>query len=116
MSDNPRPITYQSQYTALLADRPLAEATETVTVAGKHCESGDVLLKDVALPPATSGDHLVVLATGAYNASMSSNYNRIPRPAAVLVHGGVADLVQRREQPEDLLRYDVLPSRLTTVS
>jgi len=116
MSDNPRPITYQSQYTALLADRPLAEATETVTVAGKHCESGDVLLKDVALPAATSGDHLVVLATGAYNASMSSNYNRIPRPAAVLVNGGVADLVQRREQPEELLRYDVLPSRLTTVS
>jgi diaminopimelate decarboxylase len=116
MSDNPRPITYQSQYTALLADRPLAEATETVTLAGKHCESGDVLLKDVALPPATSGDHLVVLATGAYNASMSSNYNRIPRPAAVLVHGGIADLVQRREQPEELLRYDVLPSRLATVS
>jgi diaminopimelate decarboxylase len=115
MSDNPRPITYQSHYTALLADRPLAEATETVTVAGKHCESGDVLLKDVALPPASSGDLLVVLATGAYNASMGSNYNRIPRPAAVLVHGGVADLVQRREQPEDLLRYDVLPERLRSV-
>jgi diaminopimelate decarboxylase len=115
MSDNPRPITYQSQYTAVLADRPAAEATETVTVAGKHCESGDVLLKDVALPPATSGDILAVLATGAYNAAMASNYNRIPRPAAVLVHDGVADLVQRREQPEDLLRYDVLPSRLQPV-
>ena len=115
MSDNPRPITYQSQYTAVLADRPAAEATETVTVAGKHCESGDVLLKDVLLPPATSGDVLAVLATGAYNASMSSNYNRIPRPAAVLVTGGQADLVQRREQPEDLLRYDVLPSRLQPV-
>ncbi|MEX0588441.1 MAG: diaminopimelate decarboxylase [Cyanobium sp.] len=115
MSDNPRPITYQSQYTALLADRPTAEATEIVTVAGKHCESGDVLLKDLALPPATSGDLLVVLATGAYNASMSSNYNRIPRPAAVLVHEGQADLVQRREQPEDLLRYDVLPERLRSV-
>lgn len=115
MSDNPRPITYQSQYTAVLADRPTAEATETVTVAGKHCESGDVLLKDVALPPATSGDLLVVFATGAYNASMGSNYNRIPRPAAVLVHDGLADLVQRREQPEDLLRYDVLPERLRSV-
>ena len=115
MSDNPRPITYQSQYTAVLADRPGAEASETVTVAGKHCESGDVLLKDVTLPPATSGDILVVLATGAYNASMSSNYNRIPRPATVLVTGGQADLVQRREQPEDLLRYDVLPSRLQPV-
>jgi diaminopimelate decarboxylase len=115
MSDNPRPITYQSQYTALLADRPGAEASETVTVAGKHCESGDVLLKDVALPPATSGDILAVLATGAYNASMGSNYNRIPRPAAVLVHDGQADLVQRREQPDDLLRYDVLPARLMPV-
>ncbi len=116
MSDNPRPITYQSQYTALLADRPGAEASETVTVAGKHCESGDVLLRDVALPPATSGDVIAVFSTGAYNASMASNYNRIPRPAAVLVHDGLADVVQRREQPEDLLRYDVLPARLSTVS
>lgn len=116
MSDNPRPITYQSQYTALLADRPTAEASETVTVAGKHCESGDVLLKNAQLPPATSGDVLVVLATGAYNASMSSNYNRIPRPAAVLVGEGQAELVQRREQPEDLLRYDVLPARLASVA
>jgi diaminopimelate decarboxylase len=115
MSDNPRPITYQSQYTAVLADRPAAEASETVTVAGKHCESGDVLLKDVALPPATSGEILAVLATGAYNASMGSNYNRIPRPASVLVHDGQADLVQRREQPDELLRYDVLPARLMPV-
>ena len=112
MSDNPRPITYQSQYTALLADRPLAPAEGPVTVAGKHCESGDVLLKDIPLPTAQPGDVLVVFATGAYNASMGSNYNRIPRPAAVLVHDGQADLVQRREQPEDLLRYDVLPARL----
>ena len=100
---------------ALLADRPEAEATDTVTLAGKHCESGDVLLKDLALPPATTGDVLAVFATGAYNASMSSNYNRIPRPAAVLVHEGVSELVQRREQPEELLRYDVLPERLRSV-
>ncbi len=115
MSDNPRPITYQSQYTALLADRPLAPAEEVVTVAGKHCESGDVLLRDVSLPAAHTGEVLAVFATGAYNASMSSNYNRIPRPAAVLVHDGIADLVQRREQPEDLLRFDVLPVRLGPV-
>ena len=115
MSDNPRPITYQSLYTALLADQPGAEPTETVTLAGKHCESGDVLLKELALPATRSGDVLVVLATGAYNAAMSSNYNRIPRPAAVLVHGGNADLIQRREQPEDLLRFDVLPERLGRV-
>ena len=115
MSDNPRPITYQSLYTAVLADRPSAEASETVTVAGKHCESGDVLLRDVQLPPASEGDVLAVFATGAYNASMASTYNRLPRPAAVLVHDGVADLVQRREQPEELLRYDVLPARLSPV-
>ena len=116
MSDNPRPITYQSLYTAVLADRPAAAATTTVTVAGKHCESGDVLLKDVALPPAVPGDVLAVFATGAYNASMGSNYNRIPRPAAVLVGDGLAELVQRREQPEELLRYDVLPARLGPIT
>ncbi len=113
MSDNPRPITYQSRYTALLADRPVGQGEETVTVAGKHCESGDVLLRDVSLPVAGSGEVLAVLATGAYNLSMSSNYNRIPRPAAVLVHDGLADLVQRRELPEDLLRFDQLPARLS---
>jgi len=98
-----------------LADHPGAEPSETVTLAGKHCESGDVLLKELALPPSRSGDVLVVLATGAYNAAMSSNYNRIPRPAAVLVQDGHADLIQRREQPEDLLRLDVLPERLGRV-
>jgi len=116
MSDNPRPITYQSTYTAVLAERPTAAASDNVTVAGKHCESGDVLLKDVALPKAKPGDVLAVFATGAYNASMSSNYNRIPRPAAVLVGDGVAELVQRREQPEELLRYDVLPARLSPIT
>ena len=116
MSDNPRPITYQSLYTAVLADRPEADASERITLAGKHCESGDVLLKDLALPPVNTGDVLAVFSTGAYNASMASNYNRIPRPAAVMVHEGLADLVQRREQPEDLLRYDVLPERLRPVT
>lgn len=115
MSDNPRPITYQSLYTACLADRPLAPADEIITLAGKHCESGDVLLKDLSFPTCTSGEVLVVLATGAYNASMSSNYNRIPRPAAVLVHQGEAELIQRREQPEDLLKYDLMPDRLRSL-
>jgi diaminopimelate decarboxylase len=116
MSDNPRPITYQSQYTAVLADRPGADPQDTVTVAGKHCESGDVLLKDIALPSPQAGDVLAVFATGAYNASMGSNYNRIPRPAAVLVADGSAELVQRREQPEELLRYDVLPAHLAPIT
>ena len=115
MSDNPRPITYQSLYTCCLADRPQAPADETVNLVGKHCESGDVLLKDLPLPKTQSGDIVAVFATGAYNASMSSNYNRIPRPAAVVVQNGSSELVQRREQPDDLLRYDVLPERFRAV-
>jgi diaminopimelate decarboxylase len=116
MSDNPRPITYQSRYTAVLADQPLAAADGSFTVAGKHCESGDVLLPDIALPQPTTGAVLAVFATGAYNASMGSNYNRIPRPATVLVHGGEAEVVQRREQPEELLRYDLLPPHLQPIT
>jgi diaminopimelate decarboxylase len=112
MSDNPRPITYQARHTALLANRPEAEATQRVTVAGKHCESGDVLLKDVLLPAPMAGEVLVVLATGAYNYSMASNYNRFPRPAAVLVNEGEAQLIVRRETYADLIRQDVLPERL----
>ncbi len=112
MSDNPRPITYGAKYTAILANQAEVEATELVTVAGKHCESGDVLFKDLRLPPTQAGDLLAVFATGAYNASMASNYNRIPRPAAVLVHGGEANLVLKRETTQDLLRQDHLPAKL----
>jgi diaminopimelate decarboxylase len=74
-----------------------------------------VLLRELPLPASQPGDVLVVLATGAYNASMASNYNRIPRPATVLVGDGRAELVQRRERPDELLRYDVLPERLRSV-
>ena len=115
MSDNPRPITYASLYSACLPQRCRDEAEETVTVAGKHCESGDVLLKDARLPTVNSGDLLAVFATGAYNASMASNYNRVQRPAAVLVRGGQSFLVQRRESLADILRFDVLPEPLCRV-
>jgi len=111
MSDNPRPITYQSLYSACLVDKPLHSNFEKVTIAGKHCESGDILLKDFFLPPCESGDFLAVFGTGAYNYSMSSNYNRIPRPATVMVGEGLVELIQRRELPEDLLQLDVLPDR-----
>jgi len=111
MSDNPRPITYQSLYSACLVDKPLNSNFEKVTIAGKHCESGDVLLKDFRLPSCESGDFLAVFGTGAYNYSMSSNYNRIPRPATVMVGEGTVELIQRRELPEDLLQLDVLPDR-----
>ncbi len=112
MSDNPRPITYQSVYRAAIANRMSAPMTQTVTIAGKHCESGDVLIKDARLPESQPGDVLVVLATGAYNYSMSSNYNRLPRPAAVLVNEGEASLILERETYDDLIRQDRLPERL----
>ena len=114
MSDNPRPITYQSLYSACLIDKPLNSNLEKVTIAGKHCESGDVLLKDFLLPSCESGDLIAVFGTGAYNYSMSSNYNRIPRPATVIVREGCAELTQKRELPEDLLQLDVLPDRFIT--
>jgi diaminopimelate decarboxylase len=79
MSDNPRPITYQSVYRALVANKMYAPLTETVTIAGKHCESGDILIKEAQLPQTKPGDILVVMGTGAYNYSMASNYNRLPR-------------------------------------
>lgn len=112
MSDNPRPITYQSVYSAAIANRMDSSATEIVTIAGKHCESGDILLKDIALPPSHPGDVLVVMGTGAYNYSMASNYNRISRPAAVLVQDGDASLILKRETFQDLIRQDRLPRHL----
>ena len=112
MSDNPRPITYKSNYSACLVKKPLnLGAIKSYTVAGKHCESGDVLFKDLVLGECESGDLLCVFGTGAYNNSMSSNYNRIPRPAAVVVLDGNAELIQMRETSEDLLKMDVLPDR-----
>ena len=89
MSDNPRPITYQSLYRAVVANRMSTPLTETVTVAGKHCESGDVVIKDALLPPTEPGDILVVLSTGAYNYSMASTYNRIGRPACLPESGNM---------------------------
>ena len=114
MSDNPRPITYQSVYRTVVANRMSAPLTETVTIAGKHCESGDILIKAAQMPQTDSGDILVVMGTGAYNYSMASNYNRLPRPAAVVVSDGEANLILRRETYQDLVRQDCLPARLKT--
>tara|TARA_Y100001933_G_scaffold46443_1_gene44293 strand:+ start:5166 stop:6557 length:1392 start_codon:yes stop_codon:yes gene_type:complete len=112
MSDNPRPITYQSDYSTCLVKDPFnLNLPKKYSVAGKHCESGDVLFKEVKLGNCKSGDLLCVFGTGAYNISMSSNYNRIPRPPTLLVCNGNAELIQKREMPEDLLKLDVLPDR-----
>jgi diaminopimelate decarboxylase len=112
MSDNPRPITYQSLYRVVVGNRMSAETTETVTIAGKHCESGDIVIKDAQLPQTHPGDILVIMGTGAYNYSMASNYNRLSRPAAILVNNGEANLIVRRETYDDLIRQDCLPQRL----
>ncbi|MGF1542131.1 MAG: diaminopimelate decarboxylase [Pleurocapsa sp.] len=112
MSDNPRPITYQSVYRAVVANRMSAPLTQEVTVAGKHCESGDVVIKNAKLPETSPGDILVVLDTGAYNYSMASNYNRIGRPAAILVNQGEANLIIERETYQNLIERDRTPERL----
>ncbi|MEH1837837.1 MAG: diaminopimelate decarboxylase [Nostoc sp.] len=112
MSDNPRPITYQSVYRAVVANKMSSPLTQTVTIAGKHCESGDILIHNTLLPKTEPGDILVVMGTGAYNYSMASNYNRLPRPAAVVVANGEANLILQRETYQDLIRQDRLPERL----
>jgi diaminopimelate decarboxylase len=106
MSDNPRPQLYGARYTALAAGRADEPPAEEVSVAGMHCESGDVLIDDVTLPSPARGDLLAVPATGAYTLAMSSNYNGVPRPAAVLVARGDARILRRRETVDDLLALD----------
>jgi diaminopimelate decarboxylase len=106
MSDNPRPAMYNARYTALLATRADERPTGAFAVAGKHCESGDVLIERVELPEPRRGDLLAVPVTGAYTLSMSSSYNAVPRPAAVLVADGEARLIRRRETVDDLLALE----------
>jgi diaminopimelate decarboxylase len=106
MSDNPRPQLYGARYDALLAGRADEEATGVYAVCGKHCESGDVLIEAVPLPQPRRGDLLAVPATGAYTLAMGSNYNAVPRPAAVLVSDGKVSLIRRRETLDDLLELE----------
>jgi len=107
MCDNPRYIMYESEYTAVAANHASDEANEKITIAGKCCESGDILIKDTFMPEIKVGDTLAVLATGAYNFSMASNYNRIPRPAMVAVKNGDAKVVVKRETYEDIIKNDI---------
>ncbi|QAA24032.1 diaminopimelate decarboxylase [Sporolactobacillus terrae] len=108
MADNIRPSLYQAEYQAICANRALEPKTNKVAIAGKCCESGDILIKELMLPETCStGDLLAVFSTGAYGYSMASHYNRIANPAVVFVENGEAALVVRRESYEDLIRYDV---------
>jgi diaminopimelate decarboxylase len=107
MADNIRPAIYGSRYEALSAGRPCAAAEETVTIAGKYCESGDILVRDVALPRLSAGDVLAIPAVGAYCLAMASNYNGALKPAIVFVRDGAARLVRRRETYADLMACEV---------
>ena len=107
MADNPRYALYHADYEIVCANKANEERTQTVTVAGKCCESGDLIQENTKLQAVEAGDILAVLSTGAYNYSMSSNYNRIPRPPVVMVKDGVARVVVRRETYEDVANCDV---------
>jgi diaminopimelate decarboxylase len=106
MSDNPRPQLYGARYEALLANRADELPTGVYRIAGKHCESGDVLIDTAELPEPRPGDVLAVPATGAYTLALGSTYNGVPRPAVVLVADGEARVIRRRETVEDLLRFE----------
>jgi len=111
MSDNPRPLLYDAVYTAVAAGRMDKSTSQVVTIAGKHCET-DTLIQDARMPEVEAGDILAVQCTGAYNYSMASNYNRLPRPAVLLVADGRAAVIVERETLDDLVRHDVIPERL----
>lgn len=116
MGDNLRPALYGAEYECLAANKAGAEPAETVTVAGRYCESGDILVRDARLPSLSPGDILAVLSTGAYHYSMANNYNRVGRPAMVLVGDGRAEIIIRREGYSDLVRHDLIPARLQTAN
>ena len=112
MADNPRPSMYGAFYCADVANKPLCEDKETVTIAGRFCESGDILIKNIELPKLESGDVICVYNTGAYGYSMSSNYNRVLKPAMVLVNNSQSDIIVERETYEHLISLDCIPDKL----
>ncbi|NLA07409.1 MAG: diaminopimelate decarboxylase [Firmicutes bacterium] len=115
MSENPRVALYQAEYEAVLANKATEEPTETVSIAGKHCEEGDMLVVDAKMPQVKPGDLLALLTTGAYHYSMASNYNRYPRPAVIFAKAGLADIVVERETYANLVARDRMPARLAQV-
>ncbi len=107
MTDNPRYALYQSPYTVAIADRANEEGNTLVTVAGRNCESGDIIQENVMLNSPKAGDTLAVFCTGAYNYSMASNYNRVPRPAVVMIKDGKSRVIVKRETYEDIIKNDI---------
>ena len=112
MADNPRPSMYQAIYSAEIANNTDGRELETVTIAGRFCESGDILIEDITLPKLNIGDILCIYNTGAYNYSMASNYNRTEKPAMVLVNNSQSDMIVSRESLDDLIARENIPNRL----
>ena len=112
MADNPRPSMYQAKYTAQVANKIKFDETEKVTIAGRYCESGDILIEEIELPKLEAGYILCVYNTGAYNYSMASNYNRVEKPAMVLVNNSLSDIIVYRETLDNLISHDNIPDRL----
>ena len=112
MADNPRPSMYQANYSAEIANKKESATLQTVTIAGRFCESGDILIKDINLPEPVEGDILCVYNTGAYNYSMASNYNRVQKPQMVIVNNSKSDIIINRETLKDLISHDIVPDRL----
>ena len=108
MGDNIRPAIYDAKYEALLANKAGAAYAGKVTIAGKYCESGDILIRDIEMPEIKSGDVLAIPVCGAYCIPMSSNYNMVPHPAVVMVNEGKARVIRRRQKYADLMKYDIM--------
>ena len=112
MADNPRPSMYQAEYVADAVKNIDNCSMEKVTIAGRYCESGDILINNIELPTLKSGDLICVYNTGAYNYSMASNYNKVEKPAMVLVNNSQSDIIVSRETLDDLISHDSIPDRL----
>jgi diaminopimelate decarboxylase len=108
MTDNIRPALYKAHYECAVANRVHSDCEETVTIGGKCCESGDILIKDAKLPPVRTGDILAVFSTGAYCYSMASNYNKVPIPAVVLVKNGEARLISKRQSFDEMIENEIM--------
>ncbi|MCK4330988.1 MAG: diaminopimelate decarboxylase, partial [Dehalococcoidia bacterium] len=106
IGDNVRPALYEAKYEALVANKVSEEETTKVTIAGRYCQSGDILVRDVTVAPVSAGDIIAIPVSGAYSIPMASNYNMVPRPAIIMVRNGKARLIRKRESYQDLMTLD----------
>ena len=112
MTDNIRPALYQAKYECVIANKASQPSTDLVTISGKCCESGDILIRDAYIPLAERGDILAIFSTGAYGYAMASNYNKNPFPATVLVKEGKSEVIVKRQTYEHMIENEVIPKSL----